>query len=382
MITFQTIIVYTVLFSCMFILCELATQKNNGGRIWILVALLLYAIVFGVRYGVGVDYMGYLDDFSQLQSTGSTYQYDDTEIGFKAIRSFFAIGGFHYSVYFGFIALLQLSLVFLAFRDNKANYQYLLLSFSLLCVWLSYANGLRQQLAFCFFTYAISFLNKKNSLCWTAVLYIIATLMHKSAYLLVPILVSLIVFKHKDWFTNTNRQLIVLFFAIVLGQTNVFQSVILGLEDYMQYFEILGYDQYFSNKEFSDLLIRKSARNGIGYYIILLIDILLIAYSNKVKSFSQSSFLKSSYKLYYIGVIIHYLFIYSSILHRLNYYFYGFQFIIMAYTLSYFRKSNRQVFWYLVGILILGFLGYLYRMHDNTAAYYFFWQKELFYLNK
>lgn len=375
MVTLQTFIVYILLFISMYFLSKQGIQR--GGIIWILALLVLYSIVFGLRYGVGVDYMEYLNDYSKLQSMGALYQYDDTEFGFKALQSFFALNGIHYTVYFGFIAFLQLLLIFLAFKDDKSIYPYIVMAFCLMCVWLSYANGLRQQLAFCFFAYSIFFQDKRYRAIFLSILLFLAISMHNSAYLLIPVMLVVLLFR-KEWFRNVKFQLILLAGAILLGQTQLVKTVLGGLESYMQYFEIFGYDEYFSNKDLQDLMMRQSSRNGVGYYIILVIDVIMIILSRDVKSYYKSQYLTTAYNLYYIGTILHYLLIASSIIQRVNYYFYGFQFIIMAYTLFFCKARKRNLYYVLVGVLILCFIGYMYRMYDNTSAYYFFWQDDLY----
>lgn len=376
MVTLQTYIVYSSLFILMYILCKQGAKYKSGGFIGPIVAVMLYAIIFGLRYGVGVDHIEYLNDYITEQINGSINPNDDTEIGYIKIRSFFSLRGLHYSWYFAFIAFAQLIFVFLSVKKDREVLQYLTLSFGLMCIWLSYANGLRQQLAFCIFTLILSLLSDKKNLIWIILLLLCAISIHKSASLLIGIIILLLLFK-KEWFSNVILQLIMLGIAIIVGLLPITQNLISFSEGYMQLWEYSGYDVYFE-EEFAHLMLNTSSHRGAGFYVHLLIDIALIMLSRKVKTFCSSLFLNRAYNLYFIGVLIHYALIASPMIGRINYYLYGFNFIIMAYTLYTTNKCNKNLFYFLLGIITLCFIGYLYRMYDNTAAYYFVWQQDLY----
>ena len=159
MVTLQTYFIYLLLFVVMLFLAKRASERNEW--FWMILAILLYAIVFGLRYGVGVDHLAYLADYMRYGLAASG-QYDDTEIGFKFFRDTLAQNDIHFSVYFVIIAFVQLWLVFKAVQKDKFIYPYLVVAFFLGCIWLSYSNGLRQQLAFCFFAYSLLFIENKK----------------------------------------------------------------------------------------------------------------------------------------------------------------------------------------------------------------------------
>ena len=53
MIVLQTYLIYILLFILMLYLAKRASERNEWG--WMLLAILVYSVVFGVRYGVGVE---------------------------------------------------------------------------------------------------------------------------------------------------------------------------------------------------------------------------------------------------------------------------------------------------------------------------------------
>ena len=374
MVTIQTFVIYTLLFFSMFMLCKNSTHKTHGGFIWPLLAVTVYAVIFGLRYGVGVDHIGYIEDIIADQARGYIDYSDETELGFRTIRSFFSLNDFHYSWFFGFISFAQLLFVFLAVKKDHRVHPYLALSFSLMCIWLSYANGLRQELAFCIFTYALSLATDKKNIGWIALLLALAISMHKSAYLLIAVITPCLLFK-TEWFKNVKWQFFFLLIALILGQLPLVQS----LDKYINILEYIGYEVYLE-EEFSDLIVSSSSQRGLGFYILLMIDIIIIALSNNVKSYCKSKFLNRAYDLYFLGVITHYALLSNSLIQRVNYYFYGFNFIVMAYTLFALGKTNKKLYYVALAMLALYFIGHLYRMYDNTAAYYFFWQQDLYHL--
>ena len=126
-------------------------------------AIIAYSIVFGIRYGVGVDFFSYLHNYNAYTTTtghwGVSKQF---EIGFGLITEIIADLKAHYTIYFGVIAFLQLYFTLLAFKKEYKLYPYLVFSFMVSCYWLTYSNGLRQIMAMSIWIWAIKFLAEKK----------------------------------------------------------------------------------------------------------------------------------------------------------------------------------------------------------------------------
>ena len=331
-----------------------------------------------MRYGVGVDHLSYMTEYQRVSST-SIVLYDDTESGFRFIRDTLAQGGAHVAIYFGLIAFLQLWLVFKAVKSDRVIYPYLVISFFLGCIWLTYANGLRQQLAFCIFAYSLLFVNKKL-LPLHYILIILAVSMHQSAVLLLVIAPLLMI--KKDWFTNTKIQYMLFATAIIVGQLPQIESWLVNSEGQLTFLggflEETGYDGYYEYKD-GEAIFKEVGTGGIGYYIELIINIILIRFCNDIKLFNKDNKLVTyMYNLAFIGILSHYLFISSPALSRINYYFYGFAFIFGAYALHYLYEKHKSMFYTLLSLYILTFIGTMYKMFDNTSAFYFLWQSDIY----
>lgn len=378
MIGLQTYLIYTLLFIIMYFLSKRASDK--GEWFWMVLAILIYSIVFGMRYGVGVDHINYLIEYKQL-AVGYDSVYDTTETGYKLLRDTLAHSGAHFSIYFGLIAFLQLWLIFKSVQKDKFIYSYLVISFFLGCIWLSYSNGLRQCLAFCIFAYSLLFVENKKQLPIHWLLLLLATTMHNSAWLLFAI--APLLYCRADWFRNIKTQYILLVVAIIIGKLPQIGAGLMSfdgnfgiLEDFM---EETGYDGYFEYDDGEDIVRSSEKAAGVGFFVELVKSVVFIWFCNDIKEYNANNkMVVYMYNLTYLGILLHYVFISSQLIGRINYYFYGFAYIFGAYTLHYLYNKNKKMFWVLLGLYLLTFVGTMYRMYDNTAAFYFFWQSGLY----
>lgn len=350
----------------MFLLCKQASKKNNN--VLVCFAIFIYAVVFGVRYGVGVDYFTYLQEYMYMIKSPIALLESNFEIGFLTFIRVLSKFEAHFSLFFGIIAFVQLYLIFRAVNKTPKIYPYLVYTFMIGCVWLSFANGLRQELAFCFFAFSLSFVEDKRYILHYLLLAF-AISMHNSAIILLPF--YFILQYKNNWFKNTNLQLIALFLSVIVGNLNVIEYFLTHFESLFYYF---NYDTYLDDK-YSDKMLNLDIQKGIGYYVLLLTDIFLIKYSNNCKKyFDKSNYVTTIYNFYFVGVLIKYVFFNSHLIQRINYYFYGFYFIFAAYLLYSLHKTNKKVFFVLAFLFLLTFVGTLSKMNDNTSLFRFYWE--------
>lgn len=363
---FQTYFVYLTLFFVMFTLCRKASKTKS--EVPVVLAIVIYSIIFGVRYGVGVDYLAYLQEYTYMLKSSYAIQNSHFEPGFLMIIRVLSYIDAHFSSFFGIVAFIQLYFIFKAIKRTPHIYHYLTFTFMLGCVWLSFANGLRQELAFCFFVYSLSFVETKKYIMHYLCLFISIS-MHNSAIILLP--VYFILQYKKDWFVNVKFQLVAFGVALLLGNMNIIQNYFHYLESIISF---LQYDTYLDDR-YADKILNLSIQKGIGFYVILSIDLLLVILSKQYKNyFKDFSYLKIIYNFYFVGIFLKYAFLNSPLIQRINYYFYGFQFIIAAYALYYLHKNNIKMFYVLLLLFILVFIGTLTKMEDNTSLFRFFWE--------
>lgn len=388
----QTLLVYLSLLFCMvfFVLpgvklrFTLSSRYFNIHNISIVLASLIFAVIFGLRYGVGVDHIGYMERYISYQSGDMWWAFLHYQPGYRFIAELFANLGFHFWIYFAFWAFLQVFFILWAIRRNqKEILPFLIFSFILGGTAFSYMNLIRQAISVSFFIFSIEFIYKRKLLLYY-LLIIIAFYFHQSALILVPIY-FIFRFKKSFYFKRIWIQYILLGISLFILYQNYIEVIFKFLINYADFF---GYEHYF-NKIFSGkmhLLYSLTRSRGIGFYLILIQNIILIAYSNKVKEFFSKGYFSIIYDLYFVGVIYGYISNGSIILSRPNYYFNCLNFIVVAYTLHFTFKNLKLhrnyffIFIFLILLNVLIFAALMYRMNENSYRFIFFWQDHLFYL--
>ena len=340
----------------------------------ILFALIVYSVIFGLRYGVGTDHLSYLEAYNEA-SNGTAE--NNIEIGFAMITNTMARIGLPSFIYFTILAFIPVFLVYKSEENTKVLYRHLSFVFVFGCIWLTYNNGLRQVVAFAIWVYSLQYIIKKKAIIYF-ILILLAMSFHKSAAILL-LIYFIYHFTRKEWFSNVWKQIGCVIIAVVLGQLNFPQKISAFIDRVLI---TTGYGTYLDDY-YHQMVVKENIESiGVGFIIILLINITNIIYSEKVKLTVNDSKITFIYNLYFIGVIVFYLFNSSLIISRINMYFYGFSFIFSAYVLYYLKISGNQIpLKSLVALYMLLFVGYLYRMFDNDSAFYFIWQEDLYRLH-
>lgn len=371
----QSIMVYLSLSGVMLWLSSL---KKDGKfqYVPILIALLLYSVIMGVRYGVGIDHLTYKYIYEECLMRGEIFSLPNLEPGFQFLVELISSFGLHYSFFFFIIAFLQIAFIFYSVKDTPTIYPYLAFTFMFSCVWFSYANGMRQQLAFCIFSYSMVCLFHKK-IFWHYLFILIAVLIHKSAIILV-IFYPLFMFR-KEWIKNIKLQYILLACSLLLMSMNIVFDVIGIVEKYLSAANF--YAGYLDTTDKSKVeFLSRDTGFGVGFILMLAINIGIIYYSNEVKKEFKGTWVPIIYNLYFFGMLWNYVFIQSLMFNRVAYYFYGFNFIIGAYTLLFLYQKKRTQFWGLAGLYLLVFLGNLSHVGTGNITYIFFWQDYLYHL--
>jgi len=379
---FQTLFIYLSLLVIMVFLTSFSAKvkEEDGTYLFknalngpILVLMVLFSVIFGMRYNVGVDQMAYIKEYESLKLFNITGR--ETEPAFTLISNIFSHFYLHFSLFFTFLAFIQIFILILTFKNYRDVLPYVVMTFMLGCVFLTFMNTIRQQIAFCFFMYSIQYIRSKQPFHYFTFI-LLACMFHKSAILLFPIY---FLYKNKSsYFNNLKLQLVLLIIALIILYVNVFENLFSSLDTLMA---IFGYDQYIDivNKDDS-LLFSMDRQRGMGFYVLLMVDIVLISNSINIKQYFKDTIFPIIYDLYFFGVIYGYITNGSILLSRPNDYFIGFKFIVAAFSLLYyFRKKenstkDKMLYYLLIVLYVLIFAGYMFRMKENTAFFTFFWQ--------
>lgn len=364
-----SIVIYGFLLVIMSSLAHKADIKNKKD-IYIFGASLIYAIVFGLRFGVGRDHPSYLNNYlAYLKGT----PVDNDEFGFAFLQELFSGLNLHPIVFFGFISFVE---IFIFYSVLKNNRKYpLLLPFTILYIlsaaWLPFSSGLRQALAFCFFMLALNYTNVKGLLKYF-ILVFIAFSLHKSAAVLV-IFYPIFLIK-KEWFRRPIIELLLYGVAVVCMVSHVFESLLFSLDtQFAAAATFLNYDNYLEG-DLAELIYQKDDGIGLGQLIYISLYAIFIAYSGKVKRYFNDDYLSKSYDLFFIGSLMKSLFNGSNLFSRFTWYFEYFYLIVGAYILVYLYKYYKRWFYCALLLVSLIFAAILYRGDENSSYYYFYWE--------
>lgn len=336
--------------------------SRNIPFLYCLIPSLLFAIVFGVRYGVGTDHIAYV----------SIYRFGgpEKEVGYEFLQNLFKGLGFHFSLFFGFIAFLQISLFSAAFKDRRM-YPWIILTFFLECRWLYWCNGIRQSLAACIFIYAVQFISDRKLIPYV-ICILFAMLFHKSALILIPFF-----FIDKiDLFKKPWLPWVIYVIAIFIHYTNSLSGFI--DTNYVPVAEVLGYDDTYALDEVTEKVsVDSSNSTGYGHMVHVITTLVMLVFIQPAKKYYKTKWFIVISNLFLIWLFGYTAFAGQAILYRPFGYFSNFRPIILAYILFYLVKvSTKNKAWWIVivALMSLTFLAVLLRGEYNTAEYHAFWE--------
>lgn len=351
--------IYTITPLFLFLLSYISIFSNQKSRyfLWAMI-IVTFSIIFGLRYDVGVDYLGYLDYYSSGNSSR-----DSVEWGYAALNSFFFSFGAHYSILFISLALLQISPVVLGFKDNKRALPILLLLYFYTAYLFFSLNGIRQSIAFSFIFFSLQYIDRKSFIKYV-VCITIAMSFHKSAALFYPLYFIL----RKEYFSNRSFQVLLLLASFLLGdliQTYLWLAVPL-------------FSSFVLGDSLSDIqlsLLENTNWNetgaGLAKYFWLLINLSVISYYPMIRSIFKNKRYDIYYNLYFVGALLENI-IGSSYLQRVNVYFVNYRMVIFSFFIftlvKSMRRSNYLMNMFLITIIFGGLLLFYYLAISKKAG--------------
>jgi hypothetical protein len=350
--------------------------KRSFWRFEVVFPLFLFAIIFGMRYDVGVDHLGYLHGYLQKIHVGKNEPlfFLFAEIGWKL--------NWHYVLYFGLIAFTQVLFFFYAFKNERYLYPFLVFFLFTNGEWGFWMNGIRQALAMCIWIFSIKYIEDKKL--WKYLIWwVVATLIHKSAIILIvfyPILRN-----GRDYFKSIPLQLILLGSAFVLK--SAFEVFLPNIESLINtYINILGADMYERSYNIDRLMesFRESDGTGLVYLFRIILNVTIILFSTRLKLFYNSKRFNVIYFFFFIGLLTMYMFPVGFIsLTRPFIYFYIFPSIMYAYFLYYLFKTRLRgtrigsfhaILYYGLIFIFLGvFYSSIITSNENASFWYQFY---------
>ena len=379
MLLTQSIIVYTLLLFIMYWGANHA-QTSTHPKLMRAIPIIAFTLVFGLRYGVGVDYYAYVDIYEYDFIGANKLDIADLryEPGFNLVAYICAQMQFPTYIFLCCLSFSQIFIIDQTFKDedNILKYIYLTLMMSGVAI-VDFTNGIRQEIAFCFFLFSLKYIVQKK---WFTYLLIVllAISFHKSAIILLPLGI-IFYYKRDGLFKHPIIQcsIVLLCFISIFTSTSITQILLEKLSPFVM---LLGYDKYIGTT--NDMVTSRAI--GASAILGFITNIVIIVNSTKIKRYFDSPLFNVIYDLYIIGICCNYLFLGNLVFLRITQYFTTCSFICYAYALKYLifhRKEiivNRIYLWVIGFTLLSNYAGTLYKGVERTSSYVNVFQKDLY----
>lgn len=334
----------------------------------IMFLILLFCFFCGVRYNVGVDYLAYLNNYIYFQNVGMDFL--DKEPLFEFITRVMAGNGLHFSLYFAFLAFLQIYFVIKSFEKEKEILRYLPLLIILGTSFLYWMNAIRHMIAASIFLYSLRYV-KSKSLFSYLICISVAFLFHKSSIILLPFYFILRV----DFFRYRKWTFLAIFLSFVLQKSGVVDPLIQKLSFVLDF---LGYSYSYEN---FDLIMAKTNERtfGIRSIIIMTIPLVVVLYNNHLRTYFSNTNYSYYYNLMVIGLIGSIIIIDLPVsFGRVVDFFVFFTVFCSSYLLLYFdiKRDHLMLFTYLLltcSYLPLSLYVLDYNLINESTSFKFFW---------
>jgi hypothetical protein len=369
-----TYTVYTSLFLIMFYFSIIEidkkymyyTNKNILNNPFTIIPIIFFTIFIGLRYNVGTDYLWYKKNYeTHLTSFKNVDEY--FEIGYLFIIKILTYLNLNFKWLFITTAFLQIYFFYKQSRNNIFLFPFIIFFFFVTTNFMYSLNIMRQMIAFNIIFFGTKYIISKKPFSWVSIC-LFASLFHSSV--LITILfyflnINLIKSKYKFFFIT------VLFFLILK------YLVYKYFNDY--FFNIFNYlYKNYTEESFNTQIRDDSYNKGSGYVDIALFISYFIFFTSYDKCFRL--YKRFGFALFFnlslIGIILFPLIRQNILLDRVNYYFFGFRFIIFSFYSHYYLTINKNIFTYIFIILFMmiflfTFINDIYVGSNNISPYIF-----------
>ncbi len=366
-----TYIFYTLLMVFMILLSKPSTEAilNKQGEAiafpsyWgpnLYILIILYSIIIGCRYYVGIDYKAYLEWYLELRETGHYPR--EIEFGYEFVNQALNYVNAHFAFLFIFIAFCQIFFMYKALEKFPFVLPWFIFFFFTYLLMFSSMNIMRQTLAWFVFFYALNLALQKKYV-WAVLCIFFGFSFHKS------ILIGVIFFPVLgfDWFKNRNLQIGLLLLVTVLAA----QILAITLKLAGPLVSAIGYEYYVENlDDIQEAADEQKVGAGTARALFFMLDVAIIWYSTELKEhFRRYDFYKY-YNLYFLGALLERLVHDNFILARTNDYLLNFRVVILAFLFYYLFNSRSQklvkeAIGYAIALMMTAFF---YRAIYNAAA--------------
>lgn len=322
---------------------SLAIKTTNGLRLLLCYSpVLLFTFVLGLRYNVGVDYMGYMASYYNPNNTGVEYLYD-------LISKAFLYMDFPYYVFTSFLIFVSFMLFYSFGRRVNGAFLFIILFLFLSTKLFLFLNIQRQSVAFFILLFSVQYIINKEFIKFLTCLFV-AFGFHYSSILFFPLYFIL---KNKSVLGLNKYILLSLFilsFVYSFDIINYLYEYILSIIEYTKY-EKYGYS--FISWEIS-------SGSGAGKILFFTYGFILILYKDLLCKKYEEMNLEVYFTIFVLGGILYNLSSGLILLTRLSMLFDSFYIVIMGFFCYYLYHSNKVYERLFLLITLTIYLGYFY----------------------
>ena len=313
------------------------------------IPIFVFCFFSAIRYKLGTDFEGYKTYFYQINTWGKVLEEGAVEPGFTFIgRVTAAFTDTHYLMFF-ILAFLQISFIYYALRKKTYALVYIGMAIILNFTYHSMMNGVRQNIAACAFVAMIPLVLEIKKWPWFVLCVLAATLMHKSAVILLPIGLIVYLILQRGTLSIPIQLAIVAICFIFMDKIDT---------SYIENLFLLGEKAGYSTEKADAYVAQELMDKSFGAWAIIssLAHVASIIYCKKIQSWlNNDKIYIAMYNLFFLSVCIGLLFYNNFGIGRLNLYLTIFQPIIMSIMLFYTssKKDNLDIYVHWSVILIL-----------------------------
>jgi transmembrane protein EpsG len=370
LIDFFTFFIYSGLLFLLQVLANLSANTNhdkelyltrNNFKIEYFFSVLLISFIVGFRYDVGNDWAGYVSDFNNIK-TNTFLAFEDQYYEFAFFYINKIISGLGLSYHWMFFSISFISWYFL-YKSLPNKLIPLFIFFIFITEYFFWSmNGIRQFVALAIWTYSIRFIIKREKYYYFLFLFI-ASLFHTSA-----IILTFFYFLKLKY--NRKLFLILFFISSFVGTTDyILQIFFKMLTLSADSIPLIGtYLRYFDPTK---TLIIADLNYGLGYYFIVIVNFLLLFFSESVIKKYPSS--KIYFFIFAIGTVLFNLSTNIFLIGRINTYLMFFKSIALTYTFIYYWNFKQYRFYVFISLLffLVFFYSTIYNSSNMCSPYQF-----------
>ncbi|MBC3758489.1 EpsG family protein [Hyunsoonleella sp. SJ7] len=337
---------------------EVGDKLNKYWRWPLIFAFTILVLIIGLRYDVGVDFMGYRNDYLGIVEWAHHrwLRIERYEFGYEAIVRTLLYFNIKAWVLFTIIAIFTWYFFIQSFKIFPHLLKWGFFFAFTTGFFFASNNGMRQTIALVIFMYAIKFIEEKSLLKFT--LYIIlASSFHSSIFLVYPFYF----FINRVSFTGPKWLILFTISYFVGNKIDIRDLIIFGLELYPKY-------QHYTDRFLEDFSDPTSG--GIGNFYIFILGFLIILLSGDL--IKKMPKMKIYYNLFFIGAILFNFFWKYSILGRITYLFIWFKIFCLAAIAYHFAKSrNMWIAYFIIITQLVMFFYKIFKSENQCAPFQF-----------